>query len=275
MTSVPGLDRGIAILRLFHRDRPLLGAPQVAVELGIPRSTVHRLLTALVELGLLRRDAGGLFALGAGVLGIGFEYLASLDIVELSNPVLARLRDATDWSTHLTILDGTSVIYLSRHPSRSAVSSNIHVGSSLPAHATIMGRLMLGGLDRDQLRTLYPGRTLPPAGAETPTTLAALEGLIAADRARGYAVSSGFFESGVLAVAAPVYDGQGRIVAAINATALASAADAETLNGTLKDEIVAAAREISALLGAPQPATERERLRARPTVMETNDRKIA
>jgi DNA-binding IclR family transcriptional regulator len=262
MTGVPGLERGIAILRLFHRDRPQLAAPLVAAELGIPRSTVHRLLAALVELGLLRRDAGGLFALGPGVLGLGFEYLASLDIVELSNPVLARLRDATDCSTHLTILDGASVIYLSRHPSRSAVSSNIHIGSSLPAHATIMGRLMLGDLDRDALRALYPGKTLPPAGAETPTTLAALDALIAADRARGYAVSAGFYESGVVAVAAPVRDGSGRIVAAINATALASAVDTETLNGKLKDGVVAAAREISGLLGSPQPAAERERLRA-------------
>jgi DNA-binding IclR family transcriptional regulator len=262
MTGVPGLERGIAILRLFRRDRPQLAAPQIAAELGIPRSTVHRLLTALVELGLLRRDAGGVFALGPGVLGLGFEYLASLDIVELSNPVLARLRDATECSTHLSILEGTSVIYLSRHPSRSAVSSNIHVGSSLPAHAAIMGRVLLGGLDRDALRALYPGQTLPPVGAETPTTFAALEALVAADRARGYAVSTGFFESGVVAVAAPVFDGGGRIVAAINATALASVVDGETLNGRLKDEIVAAAHEISALLGAPQPAAERERLRA-------------
>jgi DNA-binding IclR family transcriptional regulator len=258
MGGVPGLERGIEILRLFHRDRSQLAAPIVATELGIPRSTVHRLLTCLVELNLLRREPGGLFALGPGVLNLGFEYLASQDIVVLSNPILARLRDDTDCSTHLTVLDGTRVIYLSRHPSRSAVSSNIGVGSSLPAHATIMGRLMLGALKPQEIKARYARQKLEAIGPKTPTTLDELQALVAADSARGYAVSTGYYEHGVVAVAAPVYNGANEIVAAINATAVSSAVDNKTLNGPLKDKVLAAAAEISALLGAPKRSVERK-----------------
>src|SRR6185437_5737914 len=112
--SVPGLERGIAILRLFGRERPHLAAPQIAGELAIPRSTAHRLLAALVGLGLLRRTDDGRFALAAGVLTLGYACLASLDIIGLSDEVLAGLRDSTGWSTHLAVRREHSVIYLLR-----------------------------------------------------------------------------------------------------------------------------------------------------------------
>jgi DNA-binding IclR family transcriptional regulator len=252
MIGVPALERGISILRMFTRDRTRIAAPDVARELGIPRSTVHRLLTSLVDLGLLRCEAGALFALGPGVLSLGFEYLASLDIGALSNPILMQLRDQINCSTHLAIRVGTRVVYLSRYASSSPVSSSIGVGSSLPAHATIMGRILLSALRPEALRSLYGDGRLEPAGKKGPKTLKALEELIAADRKRGYAISTGYFDPGVTTIAAPVFDSTSTVVAAINATSAAGAFDKKALNGKLKDKVLAAAREISTSLNAPQ-----------------------
>lgn len=174
-TDVPGLERGIAILRLFRRDRSALTAPEVAAELGIPRSTVHRLLHSLETLGLLAAAPQGGFALGPGVRRLGFEYLASLDIIEVANPVLARLRDATGCSTHLAVLDRTHIVFVSRHSARSAVYSSFGVGFTAPAHRTVIGRLMLGDLDRGALAALYAGVKLGAAGPNVPATLRARE----------------------------------------------------------------------------------------------------
>jgi DNA-binding IclR family transcriptional regulator len=91
MSDVPGLERGIRVLRLFSRTRRVIGQGEMARELEIPRSPVHRLVTTLERLGFLRRTEAAAFALGPGVLTLGFEYLHSLDLVELSTPVLQRL----------------------------------------------------------------------------------------------------------------------------------------------------------------------------------------
>lgn len=253
--SVPALERGLNLLRLFKRTRPAITPPEMARELGIPRSTVHRLVAALEEMGFLRKlEAGGGYALGPAVLSIGFEYLASLDIVSLTNPVLARLRDETNCSTHLAIRNGTEAVYLSRHPSRAAITSNVSVGSVLPAHATVIGRVMLADLTHAELAVLYAGRALPTFTEQTPASLAALERLLAEDRRLGYAVSRSFFELGVTSVAAPLRDASGRVVAAINAVAIDAA---EPVGGEVIDRVAAAAARISEMLGAPMPQERR------------------
>jgi DNA-binding IclR family transcriptional regulator len=257
-TDVPGLERGIAILRLFRRDRTRLTAPEVAAELAIPRSTVHRLLQSLETLGLLRQEPRGVFALGPGVLSLGFEYLASLDVVEVANPVLARLREEIACSTHLAVLDRTHVVFISRHAARSAVSSSFGPGFTVPAHVTLIGRLMLGDLDRKALAALYSGVKLVAAGPNAPATLDELATRIEAERRRGYGIAdsasaSSQFPRGMVAISAPVRGAEGRVVAGINATTVSGAFSAAEIRGRLKDRVLAAAREISALLGA-QPA---------------------
>jgi DNA-binding IclR family transcriptional regulator len=247
--SVPGLERGVAILRLFRRDRRYLSAPQIADELHIPRSTVHRLIATLADLGLVRRVDASRFALAAGVLTLGYECLASLDVVGIADPLLATLRDETGWSTHLAVRQARSVVYLARHASRAAVTTNIAVGTSLPAHATMMGRMLLSALDPEELRSLYAGVELATHGPETPRTLAALEALIEADRHRGFAVSKGFYQHGIAAVAAPLRDGSRKVIASINATA---PAEQEAANlDAVTSAVVRAAEAISVQLGAP------------------------
>lgn len=251
--SVPGLERGIAILRLFRRDRALLAPVDIAGELAIPRSTVHRLLGELCELGLVRRTGDGRYGLDAGVLSIGFEYLASNDVAAMAGPVLEALRDETNWSTHLAVRQGRSIVYLSRYASRAAVARNISVGSSLPAHATLMGRVLLADLEPTELRALYADADLSGGGPDAPRSVAELQHLIDADRSRGYAAAVGFYESGVRAVAAPVRDLSLSTIAAINATAVGSdAADLPHVTAA----VAHAASRLSRLMGAPAAMPE-------------------
>jgi DNA-binding IclR family transcriptional regulator len=255
--AVPALERGLEILRLFKRTRATISPPEIARDLGIPRSTVHRLVLTLERMGFLRRvERGAAYALGPAVLSIGFEYLGSLDIVQLSGAVLARLRDETNCSTHLAVRNGTDMVYLSRCASHAGITSNVNVGSVLPAHATVIGRMMLADLTRDELASLYGARKLEAYTEHTPTSFAALEKLLNEDRRRGHAISRAFFERGVTSVAAPVRDHSGRAVAAINAVAAGPAPD-DFVRGTLKDRVLRAAAEISAMLGAPEGEKQR------------------
>ena len=252
--TVPALKRGLEILRAFTQDRPVLALGPLARDMDLPRATVFRLLRTLESMGFVTREDGGRgYRLGPAVLGLGFEFLAALEVPELARPALEALRDRTGASTHLAIRDGTDIIYVARRAGRSALASNIRVGSRLAAHATSMGRVLLAALGEAELAQLYAGRDLPRFTDQTPVDLEALQSLLRADRARGWVVSRSYFERGVASVAAPVFDASGRVMAAINITVAETAVDTAVLEGPLKDDVVAAAAAISSWLGYRTP----------------------
>lgn len=216
--NVPGLERGLRLLQLFNRSRRVLGPAEIGQGLGIARSTAFRLAHTLERLGFLERTGEG-YRIGAAVLRLGFEYIASLDMSELGRPVIERLRDESELSAQLVIRDATEVVIVARAAAASTFASNVNVGTRLPAHATILGRVLLCDTDDQELQRLYPGTSLPRVSPRSPRTLSELKKLLRQDAARGYGVSESYFESGISAVAAPVRDHSGRIVAALSVTA--------------------------------------------------------
>jgi DNA-binding IclR family transcriptional regulator len=240
------LAQGLGILALFDGESRSLTAPEIAKKLSLPRTKVFRLLQTLTSMDYLRCEEDKRhFSLGPALLGRGFEYLASLDMVEIAQPILQRLRDRTALSAHMAIRDGREIIYVSRFAARSTIASSVNIGTRFPVHATIMGRMTIFEMDDKELERLFRDQPLERFTKQTPTTLKALKAILAEDRSRGYAVSQAFFESGVSAIAAPVRDGAGKIVAAINVTAVNAHIDEQDMHGGLKDAVVEAAAEIS------------------------------
>lgn len=245
--KVPALERGMQLLMLFDRNRREIGAPEIGQLLGIPRTSVFRLLQTLENLELVTRATrtmGGAYRLGPAVLRLGFEYIASLDITELGRPVVEALCAATDLPTQLVIRDGREVVVILRLTGNSAFQSNVSVGTRMPAHATALGRVMLADVTESELRKLYPERALERFSAQTPASVAELRRIVAEDRLRGYALSDSFYERGISAVAAPVRDGTDRIVAAISVTTQREAIPGEERD-VLARKVVAAADELS------------------------------
>lgn len=242
--NVPGLERGLRMLQLFDRTRRYWTAAEMARVLAIPRSTAFRLAQTLEFLGFLERD-GDRYRVGPAVLRLGFEYIASLDVTEFARPLVDRLRDQTGLSAQLVIRDGREVVVALKASPPSTFASNVTVGTRLPAHATILGRVLLGDASDDQLAALYPESTLPRISPNSPRTLAELKRLIRDDHARGYAVSESFFEQGISAVAAPVRDESGRIVAALSVTAQRPSLEPKAFRERLVAEVRGAAAELS------------------------------
>ena len=243
---VPALAQGLGILSLFGSDHRSFTAPEIAKKLALPRTKVFRLLQTLQSMDYLRCEPDKRrFSLGPALLSRGFEYLASLDMVEVAQPILQRLRDRTGLSAHMAIRDGREIIYVSRFAARSTIASSVNIGTRFPVHATIMGRMTICEMSDKELAQLFRDQPLKRFTKQTPTTLKALKALLAGDRARGYAVSQAFFEAGVSAIAAPVRDGAGRIVAAINVTAVNAHIDEQAMHGELKDAVLEAAGEVS------------------------------
>lgn len=246
---VPGLQRGLQILRAFDRDRTQIGAPDIAKELDIPRSTVFRLMQTLEFMGFLEKVAHSSdYRLSVGVLSLGFEFLASLEVTELARPILDRLRDETGYSSHLAIRDGDEVVFVVKSAARTAFASAVNIGTRLPAHGTVLGRMILADLSAEELAQIYPKSQIKQFSDQTPASRAALETVLADDRTRGYAISEAYFEHGIAAIAAPIKDGTGRVVAAINVTIPNGSIERAEMEGRHLTRVLEAARELSRLL---------------------------
>jgi len=243
---VPALARGIEVLELLAAAASPIAPADMARALGIPRSTVFRLLQTLEAFGLIgRTDHGNAFRLAAGVTRLGFAWLGSLDVTEAGRGPIEALRDRTGHSCHLAVRDGADGVVVLRAPGKGALTGSFSVGTRVPAHGSVLGRMLLMDLPDAELRAIFPNEPLRSFSAQTPTTLAALKARIAEDRARGAGLSEGHFESGVSAVAAPVRDATGGVVASINATLFGGA----KINEALIADVKRAAAEISRALG--------------------------
>lgn len=243
---VPALAQGLQVLSLFTRERTQLSAPEVATELELSRTTVFRLLHTLVAAGYLRKESDGRhYSPGPALLGSGFSYLASLDFVEVAQPVLQKLRDDTGLSAHLAIRDQREIVYVARYAAKTTVRSSVTIGTRFPVHATIMGRMMMLDASDVELAKLFPEKDLTQFSEQTPHSLAEFKALLEEDRKRGYAASQSFFERGVSSVAAPVRDAGGSIIAAVNVTSVDAYIDPADMHGPIKDLVMAAAQEIT------------------------------
>src|SRR5512144_2507563 len=148
--SLQSLERGIAVIQVFSRERPALTLSEVARLTGMTRATARRILLTLEQLGHVRSD-GRLFSLTPRVLTLGWAYLSSLNLWEIAQPTMEELAQTTNESCSAATLDLPDIVYVARVPTRRIMTISLGVGTRLPAVATGMGRVLLAELSDDQL----------------------------------------------------------------------------------------------------------------------------
>jgi len=245
---VPGLERGLRVLCEVGQAQGAMNAPELARRLGVPRTTVFRLLATLERMGFVHRaDNGRDYSLGMAVLRLGFEYLASLELTQLGAPLLERVRNEFNLSCHLVVRDGADIVYVAKAAANTPLASSVNVGTRLPAHATVLGRVLMADMSLDELRELYPQGSLPVVNAFTPRSVEQLHALLVEDRRRPYLLHEGFFESGISTLAAPVREQGGAIAAALGVAMPAVPLEAGRLE-RLAGSVCESAAELSSLL---------------------------
>jgi IclR family pca regulon transcriptional regulator len=247
---VQSLDRGLAVIRAFDADNPDLTLSDVARITGLNRASARRFLHTLVELGYVRSD-GRLFSLRPKILELGYAYLSSLSLPEVAMPHLEQLVERVHESSSVSVLDGDEVVYVARVPTRRIMRIAIAVGTRFPAYATSMGRVLLAGQSDQWLDGYLASVTLRAITPHTIADVARLRAELARVRRDGYALVDQELEEGLRSLAAPVRDGGGRVVAAVNLAAHASADTAEAM----RERLLGPLRETAALIGADLRAT--------------------
>ena len=213
--AMGGLAKGLAVIRAFTREHVALTLSEVARDAGMPPATARRCLLTLEEHGYVMRN-GRTFLLRPKVLELGAAYLESMNIENLTKTHLEELAARTADSAALCVLDGNEIIYVARASVRTLVRLEAHVGSRFPAHATSTGRALLAGLSTERLNRYFETTKFAALTDLTVVDPGKLRQLVEDCRKSGYSAVVDELAYGVIALAVPVFDQYGRVVAALN-----------------------------------------------------------
>ena len=216
---VPSIKRAFLVLDLFQKEPRPLTVPEIVERLGIPRTSAHEIVNTLLESGYLRRDethANKVF-LGPKLFELGSAYAANFDLIAEGRRVAGGLVAICDETVQMAVREGTEVVFVAKEDCSKAVRLVSRVGSRLPAHCTAVGKMLLSSLVPVEVIALYDHREeLPQMTANSIPTVSKLLRELEAVRQRGLSYDDCESNIDVRCVAAPVYNHQNKMVAAIS-----------------------------------------------------------
>jgi DNA-binding IclR family transcriptional regulator len=208
-----GVQATLAVLDLLAAQSPL-GLSEMARELGIAKSTLHRICAVLVERGWAVRDADGRFTLGIRALRLGSSS-ADLPIVTAFRTVAARFLTRHDETIALAVLDGVESLFIALEETAQPVRLVTHVGSKTPAFASASGRVVLASLPPATVAAMFGGQLLVTPTGRRLTGVPELQAMLGEVRDRGFAENWGETADGLYAASAPVVNDEGVTIAAL------------------------------------------------------------
>lgn len=241
---IQSLERGLAVINSFTRERASQTLSEVAQQTGLTRATARRVLLTLAELGYVRQTSRD-FSLTPKVLDLGYSYLSSFQVVELAQQPMERLVEAVRESSSISVLDGEEIVYVARVPTKRIMTIALAIGSRLPAYPTSMGRVLLAGLSEAELEAYISRIEFEQLTERTITDRKAFRAAIDKVRAEGYALVDQELEEGVRSIAAPIRNSRGSVIAAMNISCHASRVTVKRMREEFRPHLLEAAREIT------------------------------
>ncbi len=225
---IAGLEKGLAVIEAFDHDRSRLTISEVAQHCRLTRAAARRYLITLEYLGYVTSERK-MYALTARVLRLGQSYMHSARLPRIVSPELQKLAYALKEASTAGVLDGDEVISIAASTAGRAPALTLQPGSRVPAHCSANGRVLLSALPSAELDAWLKRQTLKPLTPHTITDIDLLRAEIVKAGVQGYAMVDQELESGLRAIAVPLKNFRGQVVASINVSIHASRISMEQL----------------------------------------------
>ncbi len=236
------------LLKTFSEGEAELGVTTLAKRLGVAKSTVYRLASTLVAEGMLEQNRENeKYRLGIALFGLGALVRQRMNVSNEARPHIFALREATNETVRLAILDGADIMFVYDLESTQAIRMRANLGDRKPAFCSSEGRAMLAFQDEAAIERILGGE-LSPRTAKTETDPAQLRKALARVLKTGYSLEDEQCEAGMRSLAAPIRDADGRVVAAVGIAGPRQRLSDDVME-TFAPQVVETARIISSRLG--------------------------
>jgi DNA-binding IclR family transcriptional regulator len=256
-SGTQAVDRALAIVAAIGDARPEPGLAELSAALDLHKTTAFRLLGALERAGFVARDAERqVYRLGPTLIRLGAQARRAAGLHEAARPVLESLAAAVGETATLEVLVGAEVLILDEAHGHHLLGSSPEIGTRWPAHAASTGKVLLAAARHEDGAAAHAPRAprlaarLARVAPNTITSHARLDRELDAVWARGWAVGDEEIEEDFVAVAAPIRNGEGRVVAAISVGGPKARLDRARI-AQLAGLVRRAAATVSDRLGAP------------------------
>ncbi len=242
--TISVIGRAMSLLSCFDvNNRQELSLAEVTAISRLPKPTVHRLLGTLRECGMIERTSTG-YRLGIQLFELGMRVPRQTNIRDAALPYLLDLYQATKDTVQLAVLEGSDMVFLAKILKQGAPRSRSRVGGRLPAHSTGLGKALLAFADPSVVQAVMEG----PMRRCTPYTVTA-PGLLARQlksvRESGLSHANEESTIGIACVASPIFDGNGRVVAAVSISGSVANFDPTRVGPAVRTAALAMSRALS------------------------------
>lgn len=249
--NVQSLERALTILNKLSEFPKGIQITQLAKEVGLTKSTTHRLLSTMVNMNYVSQsDESGRYKLGLQVLFLSKDLLYNSSIVSTAKNSLERLSKEVNENVHLCIEDNGEIIYIDKIESKQqAIKMSSQIGSRMPMYCTGVGKVLLSGMNQEQRDNIISKTDFQRKTQHTITSKEDLIQEIEEIKVRGFALDNAENEEFIRCIAFPIYDHTGRIIASFSISGLTERMTDEYIFGTLTEIMTKCSNEISNSFG--------------------------
>ncbi|MFY0761280.1 IclR family transcriptional regulator [Metabacillus dongyingensis] len=250
MANVQSLERALTLLNKLSEYPEGIQISRLAEQVGLTKSTVHRLLATLTNMNYTIKDEEtDKYKIGLQVLFLSRNLINDINVVTIAKPFLEKLCQEVNETIHLCIEDRGEVIYIDKIESNQTIRMYSRIGSRAPIYCTAVGKVLLSGMDKDKKNeTISKMKFIP----KTPTTITSkeefLEEIEKVD-SQGYALDNSENEASLMCVAFPIFDHNGKIIASFSVSGPNNRVTPELIETTLIGKMKQCSIEISRNLG--------------------------
>ena len=243
------VKRALDIIELLYNEKKGLGATEIANKLDTNKTTVYKIASVLCKYRyLIKNPETAKYQIGTKFVEIGSNVLGEMDVRTAASPFMKELAKATGETINLMVLCGTRGIYIEILESEKSAKLSSTVGSVDYLHISAVGKILLAYMPEDQKEYIIRTEGLAKAGKNTITDATVLEQELKNIRKKGYAIDDEESTDGARCVAAPIFNKNNEVIAALSISGLTIDISINKLNSIYAKLIIEAANKVTRIM---------------------------